>query len=245
MGRFDAKVVIVTGGSSGIGRATVDALLDEGALVYSLDRDPSSREGSDSFTFIDTDVRVEEQVTAAIDSVATAHGRIDVLINAAGIELVSAVEDTTLESWDRVLDTNLRGYFLTIRAALPWLKRSQGSIVNVASQLALVGARLFSAYTSSKSAVLGLTRSVALECAASGVRVNAICPGAIDTPLLRRQFADGKRGPQGTIDDLVGMHPLGRLGEPREIARPILFLASAEASFMTGSIVVVDGGYTA
>ncbi len=120
-----------------------------------------------------------------------------------------------------------------------------GAIINTASQLALVGARRFAAYTASKGAVLNLTRSMALDCAPLGIRVNALCPGAIDTPLLRRQFGGEQRGPQGTLEDLIRLHPLGRLGRPEEVAATALFLASDESSFMTGSALVVDGGYTA
>ncbi|KAE9133837.1 hypothetical protein PF010_g2648 [Phytophthora fragariae] len=127
---------------------------------------------------------------------------------------------------------------------MSWLKQSQGTIVNTASQLGAVGAASFTAYTAAKAAVINFSRSLALETASSGVRVNALCPGAIDTPLLRRQFADGQRGPQGTIEDLIAMHPLGRLGEAAEIAACILFLSSGAASFVTGSALFADGGYT-
>lgn len=133
---------------------------------------------------------------------------------------------------------------MVTKSVLPYIKQSKGSIVNTASQLAMVGSPYFVAYTASKAAVVNFSRSLALETANYGVRVNVVCPGAIDTPLLQRQFADGKKGPQGTMEDLVGMHPLGRLGQPEEISKPILFLSSEEASFMTGSVLVVDGGYT-
>jgi len=243
MNRFDGKVAVVTGGMSGIGAATVEAFAREGARVAVLDIAAEEHE-SESRIALRVDVRDEAAVAAAVARVADAWGRIDVLVSAAGIELVAGLAETTVEGWDRVLDVNARGCFLAAKAAAPWLRRSRGSIVNVASQLALVGARSFAAYTASKSAVLGLTRSLALELADDGVRVNAVCPGAVDTPLLRRQFAEGA-GPQGTMDDLVAMHPIGRLGRPEEIAAPILFLVSDAASFMTGASVVVDGGYTA
>jgi NAD(P)-dependent dehydrogenase (short-subunit alcohol dehydrogenase family) len=172
-------------------------------------------------------------------------GRLDVLMNSAGQELVANVLETSEEAWDRVLGTNLKGIYLVSRAALPhMLAQRRGSIVNVASQLALVGAKNFAAYTASKGGVVSLTRSMALDHAQDGVRVNALCPGAIDTPLLRRQF-ENRTGPQGTLDDLARLHPVGRLGRPEEIAQAAVFLASDESSFMTGAALVVDGGYTA
>jgi NAD(P)-dependent dehydrogenase (short-subunit alcohol dehydrogenase family) len=159
--------------------------------------------------------------------------------------LVANALDTTAEWWDRVMDTNLRGVFLLSRAALPsMLEQRRGVIVNVASQLAFVGARNFVAYTASKGGVINLTRSMALDHATDGIRVNALCPGAVDTPLLRRQFAD-REGPQGTMEDLAALHPMGRIGRPDELGRATVFLASDDSSFMTGATLVVDGGYTA
>ena len=171
--------------------------------------------------------------------------QLDVLVNCAGQELVANVVDTSEEWWDRVIDTNLKGVYLLSRAALAhMIERQSGVIVNVASQLAFVGARNFAAYTASKGAVINLTRSMAVDHAKDRIRVNALCPGAVDTPLLRRQFEDAL-GPQGTLDDLASLHPLGRIGRPEEIASATVFLASDESSLMTGSTLVIDGGYTA
>ncbi len=181
--------------------------------------------------------------------IAVSDGRISRIVSSgsdAGVELVASVTETAEADWDRVRNVNLKGIYLMSRAAIPVIAAGGGGvIINTASQLALVGARSFAAYTASKGAVLNLTRSMALDCAALGIRVNALCPGAIDTPLLRRQFAGERHGPQGTLEDLIRLHPLGRLGRPEEVAQAALFLASDDASFMTGSPLVVDGGYTA
>lgn len=243
MGRFENKVVVITGGGSGIGLAAVRLFISEGAKVSVFDykiTEDLERTGCDTYQ---VDVRNSGQIKKAVAAVIEKWYKIDILVNNAGIEFVSSLEETVEEDWDRVLDTNLKGMFLTTKEVLPYLKQTHGVIVNTASQLALVGSALFTAYTSSKAAILNFTRSLAIEIAKDHVRVNAICPGAINTPLLNRQFEGGKTGPQGSLDDLIAMHPMGRLGEPEEIAKPMLFLCSDDASFMTGSALVVDGGY--
>ncbi|WP_432519032.1 SDR family NAD(P)-dependent oxidoreductase [Kineococcus sp. SYSU DK006] len=240
-----ARTALVTGGGSGIGAAVVAALAATGTHVAVLDRDTGAVPAVAGVSSHTVDLRDEAATIAAVRAAVPDGSRLDVLVNAAGIEHVASLEQTSAEDWDRVLHTNLRATFLVLRETLPALRRARGCVINVASQLALVGAERFAAYTASKAAVLGFTRSTALELAGDGVRVNAVCPGAVDTPLLRRQFADGRRGPQGTLDDLVAMHPLGRLATAQEIAEPIVFLAGPGAAFMTGSTLVVDGGYTA
>lgn len=237
------KRVVVTGGGSGIGRATVDQLLAQGTTVVVLDRDTSTLPAHERLSAHQLDARDEAAVTAAFAQAAADHGRIDALVNAIGIEHVSTIDDLTADDWHKVIDTNLTSYYLTVRAAVPHLRERGGAIVNVASQLALVGTGRFSAYTAAKAGIIGFSRSLAMELAEHDVRVNVVCPGAVDTPLLQRQFVDGP-GPQGSLDDLVGMHALKRLGRPEEIAAPIVFLTGPGATFMTGSVVVVDGGYT-
>lgn len=251
--RLDGRVVLITGGGSGIGRASALACAREGAIVVVAGRRPEPLEetvsaiealGRQSLA-VAGDVAIETDAVRLVDSTLSAFGKLDVLVNGAGQELVANVLDTSVEWWDRVIGTNLRAVFLLSRAALPsMIERQSGVIINVASQLAFVGARNFAAYTASKGGVINLTRSMALDHAADGVRINALCPGAVDTPLLRRQF-DGRDGPQGTLDDLAALHPLGRIGEPEEIAKATVFLASDDSSFMTGAMLVVDGGYIA
>jgi NAD(P)-dependent dehydrogenase (short-subunit alcohol dehydrogenase family) len=253
MKRLAGKVALVTGGGSGIGRASALLFAQEGARVgvagwvadevghVVAEIEAAGGEAVATVGDVANAVDAERFVRAVVER----FGRLDILMNSAGQELVASVLETTPAQWERIISTNLTGTFLVSRAAIPALVSSGGgSIINVASQLALVGARSFAAYTASKGGVLNLTRSMALDYASDNVRVNALCPGAVDTPLLRRQF-EGREGPQGTLDDLAAMHPLRRLGRPEEIAAAALFLASDESSFVTGAPLIVDGGYTA
>lgn len=237
---FAGRHLIVAGGGSGIGASTARLLADLGAMVTVLDREIS--QVPESMWSVKVDARDESAVRDAVTA-AAARSALSGLVNAVGIEFVSDVATTSLADWDTVISTNLTSYHIVTSAVLPHLSAG-AAIVNVASQLALVGAPRFSAYTASKSAIIGYSRSAALDLAPLGIRVNVVCPGAVDTPLLQRQFAHGP-GPQGSLDDLIGLHPIGRLGFPREIAEPIAFLLSPAASFMTGSELVVDGGYVA
>lgn len=246
-------MALVTGGGTGIGLAIAEEFAAQGAAVVIAGRrrEPLDEAVETLRAFGGTaisasgDVGRAEGADALVDATLAAYGRIDVLINNAGQELVASLLDTSEDWWDRVMDTNLKSVYLLSRLALPhMIENGGGSIVNVASQLAFVGAKNFAAYTASKGGVLNLTRSMALDHAQDGVRVNALCPGAVDTPLLRRQFED-REGPQGTLEDLAALHPMGRLGRPEEIAKAAAFLASDDASFMTGAALVIDGGYIA
>jgi len=251
--RLEGKVILVTGGGSGIGEASAAACAAEGAAVVLAGRrqeliDEAAERlcaGGARAVAVAGDVGNSDHAAQMVQATVASFGRLDVLVNGAGQELVANALDTSEESWDRVMATNLKGVFLLSREALPhMIKQGSGVIVNIASQLAFVGARNFAAYTASKAGVVNLTRSMALDHAADGIRVNALCPGAVDTPLLRRQFADGD-GPQGTLDDLARLHAVGRIGRPEEIAAATVFLACDDSSFMTGASLVVDGGYTA
>ena len=208
------------------------------------------------------DVADEATWVAAAHLLRVEYGdSLDALVNCAGTNVRGTVEEASVQTWERILAVNLTSAFLSARHCLPALKRAHGSIVNVASGAGLVGVRRGAAYAASKGGLIALTRQIAIDYAADGVRANAVCPGVVDTPLVRRLAEDAGEspGPGGsgesqrpTSSDLdrelrrmADQQPLGRLGTPAEIASAIYFLASPEASFMTGAIVTVDGGYTA
>jgi NAD(P)-dependent dehydrogenase (short-subunit alcohol dehydrogenase family) len=243
MDRLESKVAIVTGAASGIGKATAQRFSAEGATVVRIDVAPADG-------VLPLDVRDEAAVTAAFADVARDHGRIDVLVNAAGVAGGGAAHMVSGDEWDRVVDINLKGTFLTNKAALaimleqvPSARGQRGSIVNLASIEGLEGTEGGSAYNASKGGVVILTKNLALDYGRRGIRVNCICPGFIDTPMMAAVF--GMDGMDGIRASFVDAHALGRCGEPSEIAAAALFLASDDASFVTGSALVVDGGYTA
>jgi NAD(P)-dependent dehydrogenase (short-subunit alcohol dehydrogenase family) len=245
--RFAGKVAVVTGGASGIGRATVERLASEGASVVVVDRD--ARQGSElvaapekdgaTALFVCTSVTDEAEVISLYEKVHAVYGRVDVLVNCAGIARESYGETTSLEDWRAVLDVNLGGVFLMSKHAIAPLRAAGGgAIVNVGSILSSVGTPGGASYVASKHAVEGLTKAFALEHATEGIRVNAVCPGYVHTPLIQQDL-DASPGL------LESMHPMGRLAEPSEIAAVIAFMASDDASFVTGASYLVDGGYTA
>jgi NAD(P)-dependent dehydrogenase (short-subunit alcohol dehydrogenase family) len=246
-------VAIVTGGASGIGLATARRLAHEGARVAVVDRaDPEDAvrdivsAGGEAWG-IRTDVADEGEVRAMVDAVVSRTSRVDVLVNAAGIGSPRAVtiDEATTAEWHDLCAVNLTGTFLCCRAVLPTMRRGGGgAIVNVASELGLVGSPRSAMYGATKGAVVQLTRALAVDHAPDRIRVNCVCPGPVDTPLLRRGVARAA-DPEAKLRAEMSSTLLGRLGRPEEIASVIHFLASDEASFLTGSIVVADGGVTA
>jgi NAD(P)-dependent dehydrogenase (short-subunit alcohol dehydrogenase family) len=252
MGRLDGKVALLTGAGSGIGRMAASMFAAEGAAVVVADvvADAARKVAAEVVASggraepVAVDVADADQVQAMVDTTTGAFGRLDILFNNAGIFPADdgGVLDTPPATWQRVMEVNLQGVWLGCRAAIPaMLASGGGSIVNVASFVALVGAATAQvAYTASKGGVLALSREIAVEYARQGIRVNSICPGPIETPLL----AELLRDPDRRARRLVHV-PMGRFGRPEEIAAAALFLASDEASFVTGSALVVDGGITA
>jgi NAD(P)-dependent dehydrogenase (short-subunit alcohol dehydrogenase family) len=249
MGRLDGKVAVITGAAGGIGREAALLFSDEGASVCVADVSAEAGEevaaaARDAF-FQQVDVTDPASVEAMYAATAERYGGVDILYNNAGIMPAddASVLETEPEAWERVLDVNAKGVYLCCRHGIPrLLERGGGSVINVASFVALVGAATSQiAYTASKGAVLSLTRELAVEFARQGVRVNALCPGPVETPLLLRLFEDDPAAYERRRVHL----PMGRLAKAREIAQGALFLASDESSYVTGSTFLVDGGLTA
>jgi NAD(P)-dependent dehydrogenase (short-subunit alcohol dehydrogenase family) len=248
----DKGTLIVTGGAYGIGRAVVQYFASRGYAVAIADIDcdkgmaveAAVRGDGGSVLFVSTDVSDEDSIRGMIDHVLAEWGRIDVLCNNAGIEISRPTHEYSSADWDRVLATNLRGGFLCAKYALPALRRSRGSIVNMASVQAMVSERNMSAYAASKAGLLALTRGMAIEYARDGVRVNAICPGAVHTGLMESYLAT-QRDAEAMIRSMSEAIPMGRIGRPEDIASVVWFLASPEASYVTGAFLAVDGGLLA
>jgi len=253
--RFEGRVALVTGGASGIGLAAVERLLEEGAAVVIADLDGEAGEaaagalrgrGLELASAARCDVTRGDQVKALVEGVVARHERLDVLFNNAGIFEPGEVHEVDEESWDRQLGVNLRAVYLVARSVVPvMLAQGGGAIVNNASVAALVGDRAAAAYCASKGGVALLTKQMALDYAARGIRVNAICCGEIDTPLFERESYQIGMTPESYRALLDEAHPIGRIGLPSEAAAAVAFLASDDASFVTGVLLPVDGGYAA
>lgn len=243
------QVAIVTGAASGIGRAVTGRLRSEGVNVVMSDIAVPTNLETDSelagAAFVRADVTCRSDVSNLRAQTLERHGRFDILINNAGVALARTIVDTSDEDWDRVMDVNVKGVYLCAQAAIPHMRRHRnGVIVNVASELGTVGARDCAAYCASKGAVIQLTRAKAIDHADQGIRVNCVCPGPIETQLLNA-FLDATGNRRQAAEMTTRDTLLGRLGKPDEIASVIAFLASAEASYMTGATVIADGGVTA
>lgn len=238
--RLEGKTCVVTGAASGIGRAMVDVFAREGARVAALDRDPSvtSTEGA---LGVVCDVADEASVEQALERVRGELGEIGAVATAAGVALECRFEETPLDGWNRVIAVNLTGSFLCAKHAIPRMTPG-GSLVFISSMSALVATADEAAYCASKAGVIGLMRSIAVDCADVPIRSNCICPGVIDTPMNQPMWE--ARGPEFRRE-VERSHPLGRLGSAEDVARMAAFLASDESSFVTGAEFVVDGGYTA
>ncbi len=244
------RVAIVTGAAKGIGEAIATRFLEAGSAVAAFDIDSAALKAAverfrqkGRVIAIEGDVAREEDVSAAVRRTADELGRIDVLVNNAGIEVPGRLPDYSSADWDRQIGVNLKGAFLFAKHVIPHLAGHGGAIVNISSVHAFVSYPGNAAYDASKAGMLALTRTLALDHGADGIRVNAICPGYIDTPMMDEWLAT-LEDPDAAMRQVLAVHPLGRIGKPRDIADAVLFLASESAAFISGAFLVVDGAMT-
>lgn len=243
-GDLAGKVALVTGAAGDIGRCTIERLRRQGCRVLAADAKPSveALRQPGYVECIQGDLRLEEAAQRAVTTALAQFGTLDILVNNAGRHLQRPALETSIADWDEILDTNARGTFLHCREALKVMTaRGSGAIVNVTSISGVIGIAGQVAYAASKGAIIQITRTLAIEFAASGIRVNAVAPGAVITGFLGDAVPDSR----ALLESFGPHHPIGRSARPQEIAEVIVFLASARASFMTGAIVMADGGYTA
>jgi NAD(P)-dependent dehydrogenase (short-subunit alcohol dehydrogenase family) len=242
---LDGAVAIVTGAAGGIGSAVVAELREAGAKVVAEDIDPAVSElEADGVAALEGDAAQAETAREAVRMALTRFGRLDVVVNNAGRFLLKPIVDTSDDEWDGLMTINVRSVFVHCREALPHLIASaRGAIVNVSSISGVVGLPAQGAYCATKGAIAQITRQLAIEHAADGVRVNAIAPGAVDTSFVDKALGTGPDPERHR--EIAAAHPMGRMATPEEIARMMVFLASPAAGFMTGAVVMADGGYTA
>ena len=247
MMRFEGKVAVVTGGASGIGESAIRLFAKEGAKVVIADFSEKGNELASSLIdeghealFVRTDVSKEQDISNLIDETVNTFGKVDIMFANAGIGDVTPAHELTIDKWQQMIDINLTGVFLSNKLAIQQMLKqgTGGAIINNASILGHVGQSGVTSYTAAKGGVVNMTRTIAITYATQGIRVNAVCPGYIETPLLSDLPPEVKQ-------QLVNAHPIGRLGDPDEVAKAVLFLASDDASFIVGANLLVDGGYTA
>ena len=250
---LDGRVALVTGGASGLGRAIVGRLARAGATVVSLDRDAErGAQVADALgdeglhvQFRHGDVTREDDLRGAIAHAAGVTGRLDILCNNAGMQLIAPLHETTNEDWDLVHAVNVRSMFWGCKHAILSMRETGGgSIVNTASISSFMGDPLLPAYTATKAAIVGLTRSIGVHYAADGIRCNCVCPGDMDTPMIEEYFAS-QGDPDAARREVEAAYPVGRIADPDEVAAAVTFLASADSSFINATEIVVDAGLTA
>ncbi len=253
MERLEGKVALITGGGSGIGRATALLFAREGAKVVVADISSelgeetvrAIRAGGGTATFVKTDVTKEEDVRRAVQTAVDSYGQLTILFNNAGVAGPYGVADVSLETWHRVMDINVTGTFFGFKYGVPAIQQSGGgAIISTSSTAGLAGSVGSPSYSAAKGAIVNLTKSMALQLAKSNIRVNCVCPGPVDTPL-NIQFFAGMPNPEAARASFIGGIPMGRIGKPEEVAAAVLFLASDEASYITGVPLPVDGGHLA
>lgn len=254
MGQLSGKIAAVTGGASGIGEATVRRFIAEGAQVAFADRDVERGQrvaaeieaGGGKALFVETHIEQEAAVAAFIQKTVEHFGQLNILVNNAGVRLYQTVVEASAESWQAILGVNLMGYVFSAKAAIPAMRQAGGgSIVNIASVRSITAGENTIQYDTTKAAVAGLTRGLAMDHAVDHIRVNAVCPGPILTPFHERRIAAAGKTLDDYRADAASRTMLKRHGTPQEVAACVLFLASEEASFVTGTCLFVDGGYTA
>ncbi len=251
--RLKGRAAIITGGASGIGRASAELFAENGAAVAIIDLDEARGRDTEKLIasrggkahFVKGDVARVAEARRAVETAVDKLGRLDILVNAAGIFLFKSVADTTEEDWERVIGIDLKGSYFISKFAIPAMEKSGGgSIVNVSSGAGLVAIPLNTVYAAAKGGVIGMTRALALDCAPKKIRVNCICPGVVETPMSRGAFAS-LPDPEAARNANLAQTPLGRFATPEEMAATALFLASDESSYFTGAIIAADGGFTA